>query len=409
MHALEHVRRGLLQVADDPLVGALVVDLRALEVAGEEIADDPQRQLGLLVDERRRLRGLRARLDRLPEPLQEDEVALDVLGRGALGRGADDDAAFLDVELLDDVLQARALAVVEPARDAEPLALRDEDEEAAGERDLGRQPRALRLHRVLDRLHEDLLAAGDQVGDLLAVPLALELGHDDLVDVEEAVLLEPDLDERGLHPGQDVVDGAEVDVPGDRAALGPLEVDLGDAVVLDDGDALLADVDGDQELALRGRAAARASAATRRAVALLVGAAFLALAALGGLALLASRFAASARASRRPSRPAVGSRDGAGLLAPPAASAAATALRLATRLPAGVIGRRLVCRWAAQPWRLRSWRRALRSPLSRSSSLLPLPAEPGRQRLLLVERARPAKTRPRRRAPVIESCAQYGS
>ena len=174
-------------------------------------------------------------------------------------------AALLGVEPLDDLLQARALGVVEPARDAEALALRDEDEEAAGERDLGREPRALRLHRVLDRLHEDLLAAGDQVGDLLAVPLALELGHDDLVDVEEAVLLEADLDERGLHPGQHVVDGAEVDVAGDRAALGPLEVDLGDAVVLEDGDTLLADVDGDQELALRlrQRRALRRHAAAR--------------------------------------------------------------------------------------------------------------------------------------------------
>src|SRR5205807_1119870 len=53
--------------------------------------------------------------------------------------------------------------------------------------------------------------------------------------------------------GQDVVDRAEVDVPGDRALLGPLEVHLGDAVVLEDGDALLADVDRDEELALRRR------------------------------------------------------------------------------------------------------------------------------------------------------------
>ena len=45
----------------------------------------------------------------------------------------------------------------------------------------------------------------DQVLDLAAVA-PLELRADDLVDVEEAVLLEADLDERGLHPGQDVVD-----------------------------------------------------------------------------------------------------------------------------------------------------------------------------------------------------------
>src|SRR5207247_2112137 len=171
----------------------------------------------------------------------------------AVGGSADDDAALRGGDLLEDVLEALALVVVESARDAEPLAVRHVDEEAAGERDLRRQPGALRLHRVLHGLDEDRLAATDQVLDLLAVPLALELGHDDLVHVEEAVLLQADLDERGLHSGQDVVDGAEVDVPGDRPSIRPLEVDLGDAVVLEDGDALLADVDRDEELALRRR------------------------------------------------------------------------------------------------------------------------------------------------------------
>jgi hypothetical protein len=93
-------------------------------------------------------------------------------------------------------------------------------------------PRPLRLHRVLDRLDEHRLAALQQVLDLPAVPLPLELGDDDLVHVQEAVLLQADLDERGLHPRQDVVDGAEVDVPGDGALLRPLQVDLGDAVIL---------------------------------------------------------------------------------------------------------------------------------------------------------------------------------
>ena len=144
-----------------------------------------------------------------------------------------------------------ALVVLEAPRDAEALAVRDVDDEATGQRDLGRQAGALRLHRVLDRLDEHVLAALDQILDLPRASAALELGADDLVDVEEAVLLEADLDERGLHPRQDVVDDAEVDVAGDRAALGPLEVDLGDLVVLEHGDALLARVDGDEQLALR--------------------------------------------------------------------------------------------------------------------------------------------------------------
>ena len=104
------------------------------------------------------------------------------------------------VEALEDLLQPGALVVVEPARDAEALALRDEDDEAAGQRDLGREPRALRLHRVLDRLDEDLSGrAGSGPGSSCRAGVALELGHDDLVDVEEAVLLEADLDEGGLH------------------------------------------------------------------------------------------------------------------------------------------------------------------------------------------------------------------
>src|SRR5581483_6535848 len=96
--------------------------------------------------------------------------------------------------------------------------------------------------------------AADQVRDpASARPLALELGADDLVHEQKAVLLEADLDERGFHPGEDVVDDALVDVSGDRAPLGPLEVDLGDLPVLEDGDPLLGDVDRDEELALRGR------------------------------------------------------------------------------------------------------------------------------------------------------------
>src|SRR4029077_1234338 len=194
---------------------------------------------------------LRLRLDRLPQPLEEDKVALDVLLGRALGSGADDDPAVLHLELAEDLLHEGALVVVEPARDAEPLALRDEDDEAAGKRDLRRQARALRLHRVLHRLDEDRLALADQVLDLAAVA-ALDLRADDLVDVEEAVLLEADLDERGLHAGQHVVDLAEVDVPRDRAPIGPLEVDLGDLVVLEHRDTLLADVDGHEQLAFRG-------------------------------------------------------------------------------------------------------------------------------------------------------------
>ena len=99
-------------------------------------------------------------------------------------------------------------------------------------------------------------------------------------------------------PGQHVVDLAEVDVARDRALLGPLEVDLGDLVVLEDGDALLADVDGDEELALRGRQRRTARRLAAAAAARALGAAALlplrelALLRLLALGLLLAAFAA---------------------------------------------------------------------------------------------------------------------
>ena len=55
--------------------------------------------------------------------------------------------------------------------------------------------------------------------------------EDDLVDVQEAVAVEADVDERGLHAGEDVVDHALVDVADDRPLAAPLDVELGDLPV----------------------------------------------------------------------------------------------------------------------------------------------------------------------------------
>src|SRR5439155_3365564 len=244
--------RRLLQVARDALERALVLAQRTLEVAREQVPDDAQRQLRLLVDQRRRRGAGRALLDLLPELGQEVDVTLDVLRRGAFGCGTHDDRAIRQVQALQDVAQADALVLVEAPRDADALALRDVDDEARRERDLRRQPGALRLHGILDRLDEQFLAAADQVLDPLSVASTFELRTDDLVHVQEAVLLETDLDERRLHPREDVVDRALVDVAGDRAAIRPLEVHLGDPAVFEDRDPLLGHIDRHEQLSLGG-------------------------------------------------------------------------------------------------------------------------------------------------------------
>src|SRR5207244_2169963 len=131
--------------------------------------------------------------------------------------------------------QPLALLVLEPARDADPFAGRREHEVAAWNGQLHRQARALRLERVLDDLHDHVLAGLEQVGDAPAPAAAatalgrLDARQHDLVHVQEAVLLQADVNERGLEAGEDVVHPALVDVADDRTSAAALEIQLGDA------------------------------------------------------------------------------------------------------------------------------------------------------------------------------------
>ena len=156
---------------------------------------------------------------------------------GALGGGADDGAALAELQALGGLAQPVALLVVEAARDADALALGHVHQVAAGDRQLHGQARPLGLQRVLDGLDQDLLAGLEQLGDALALaagaPAAghLDAGDDHVVGVQEAVLLQADVHERGLEAGQDVVHLALVDVADDRARSAPLDVQLAYAPV----------------------------------------------------------------------------------------------------------------------------------------------------------------------------------
>ena len=98
----------------------------------------------------------------------------------------------------------------------------------------------------LDQLVDPFAAAATALRRLLAV------GKDDLVDVQEAVALEADVDEGGLHAGKDVVDLALVDVADDRTPAAALDVELRHVAFaafglrLEDGDACLAAIGGHQ-------------------------------------------------------------------------------------------------------------------------------------------------------------------
>ena len=236
LDALDQLRRGALEEVGDPFELLRGVDDRLLELAEEDVAQDPHRQVGLLEDEGRALGLLGAPLQHVVEALQVGDLAHEVGFFRPVGGGADDQPARALVGAVDHLAQPVALGVGEPPADPDAAALRRVDEVAAGDRDVHREPRSLALQRVLDYLDEDLLAGFDQLvdpasGTAAALRRLLAAGQDDLVDVQEAVALEADVDEGGLHSGQDVVDLALVDVADDRAPAAALYVELGDVAL----------------------------------------------------------------------------------------------------------------------------------------------------------------------------------
>ena len=245
-HPLGHLGRGAPQEAGDALELRLVVDQHLVHVGVQEVADHAQGDVGLGVEQRRRLGQLPALLQRLPQALEVGQVARQLARRGAGGGGAHDETAGLQRKGSADGPQAGALVVAQALADPDAVTEGHVDHEPPGERELHRQAHALAAHGVLGGLHQHLVAALQQVGDL---PLALGNAEGgDLVHVQEAVLVEAHLDEGRLHPREDVLDPALPDVAHHRALAAALDVALGRAAVLEDGHPRLGAVDGHQDL-----------------------------------------------------------------------------------------------------------------------------------------------------------------
>ena len=216
--------------------------------------------------ERRRLKKI---LDKLPLP---ENVGLVVRTVGAGADRADDEPDVLgERQLVEDLLQAAALGgIADLLRDAANLRARHHDEVAAGNRKVRRHARALRRDRALRDLHDDLGAGRKALGDLLVreavrlAPALLALAPLGIVVIvekrvrvrrhvpvmEEGVLLQSDVDERGLQVVFEVLDAALEDAADEAFLLRMLDHELLKATVLHDGDARLELFDVDDDLAL---------------------------------------------------------------------------------------------------------------------------------------------------------------
>ena len=120
---------------------------------------------------------------------------------------------------------------------------RHEDEIASGQGDIGRDARAFEAARLLDDLHEDLVADLEHLADGVS---AAALGHlfipdvdrvaTDVVYIEKGIAAEADVDEARPHAREDVLDATFVDRADDLFFA--FEVDLSKRAFFQDGDAV---------------------------------------------------------------------------------------------------------------------------------------------------------------------------
>src|ERR1017187_5037480 len=242
----------------DAFIGVLVVHHDAIHFLGQEIAHGALDQIGLLEDAIRRRLRLDFFLNRLPRLQQQFEVADEVALLLVFAHGADDDAHALgNAKALQDLFQALTFAVVfNLARDATLRVERHQHEVAAGDADVGGDPRALGADGAFDDLHDDFGARRIQLRDVLLRNLRLlrgalcfrcfeqvdalvELLGNDVPVMEEGVLLETDVDESRFQARLKVAD-LPLEHAGDDPRLGgALDGELLELALFEHGDAVL--------------------------------------------------------------------------------------------------------------------------------------------------------------------------
>src|SRR5881394_919633 len=220
------------------------IDQHAAGTGADHVAQHALREREILVKDLRRLRTLRALAQRRPEVAQIAEVGAQLVLARRLRQGAQDEAAFLlgGQQVFQALAQLGAPAfILDPLRDADVGIVRQVDEEAPGERDLGRKARAFRADRILHHLHEDRLALGEDLLDWLCILAVLP----DVGDVQERRALEAYIDERRLHAGQDARHAPHVDVADEAAPARALDEELLHHAARHRGDSCLARRDVD--------------------------------------------------------------------------------------------------------------------------------------------------------------------
>ena len=191
----------------------------------------------VVIDGRRHLRHVAARLDRAPFVAEARDVGGDVVAACGERRGAHDvtgtggRARIVRADVGQKISQALAFAFVfDAARECDARLVRHEHHQAAGQRDVRGEARALLADRVFDDLHQHGFAFVHALRDAGLIHEAWQVGEATcFARGEEACLFQPQVDEGCLHAGQHALHAAEHDVAEQAMAVTAFAAALGRA------------------------------------------------------------------------------------------------------------------------------------------------------------------------------------
>ena len=227
---VEQLGRELTDKAVDALEGLTRIDAQFLDFGVGDIAQHAQHQRQIFVHDFGGLRTGHLFAYRRPQALQEMQVRGNGLLVHTFGRGTQDEAAGLPGVALahDNLAQPLAfLFVLDALRHTDVGGFRHEYQITRGNGDVGGQAGALGAQRILDDLHQHLLAFLQQAGDVFVAGhrnvTAVVAEHRDVRSVQESRPLQSDVDKRRLHARQHAADNAFIDVANQPAAPGALD------------------------------------------------------------------------------------------------------------------------------------------------------------------------------------------
>ena len=235
-HHMPHELLGLV-------VDIVGVDQDVTDVAVEVIADRPDHQARLLIDQEGTLASLAGAIDRIPKLEQVIEVPLQLRRAAPNAGGAGNDGHAARVfELVHGLLEfGPVVALNAPAHAAATRVVGHQHDVAAGQRDEGGQGRALVASLFFFDLNRQLLAFPDHIVDtrLADGHAGCKVLFRDFLKGQKAVAVFAVVDKAGLQGGLDAGDHGFVDVA--LALLAPFDLDLvvEQFLSVDDGQAAL--------------------------------------------------------------------------------------------------------------------------------------------------------------------------